>query len=66
MRGDWSHRDDSVDVCEVGGLLGQFSHLSFVDLLPFGQLGGEKLGHDVLEQNCGVVLPVFKELPRGT
>lgn len=43
-------------------LLGQFSHLSIVDLFPLSQLGGKKLGHDVLEQNCGVVLPVSEVL----
>lgn len=51
-------------LCGSRRLLGQFSHLSIMDLFPLGQLRGKKLGHDVLKQNCGVVLPVFKELGR--
>lgn len=33
-----------------------------MDLFPLSQLGGKKSGHDVLEQNCGVVLPVSEVL----
>lgn len=57
----------SCDVhCSVqcGHVLGQFSHLRIMNLFSFSQLRREQSSHNVLKQNCGVVLPVFQVLRR--
>lgn len=44
---------------EFRHILGQFGHLCIMNLFSFCQLWREQSSHDVLKQNCGVVLPVF-------